>query len=133
MDLPVLSGDWQFLVESSTASCSVSTASASIMDRNYLCHTSGLSDLSVVKLWRSFMSGALSSPWGTSFSNAIQGHRGPRSTGAPRPCASQLPSVRANYSLVLWTILFVPDSLIKLLENFQFCLQDRNLAQLSSS
>jgi len=102
-------------------------------DRNYLCHISGLSDLSVVKLWRSVMSGAPHRPGTSSFSNAIQGHRGPRSAGAPRPCASQLPSVEANYSLFLWTILFVPGSLIKLLENFQFCLQDRNLAQLSSS
>jgi hypothetical protein len=77
------------------------TASASIMNRNYLYHISGLSDLPVFKLWCSFMSRALSSPWDLLLECNPGAHRGPRPAGAPRPCASQLPSVQANYLLVL--------------------------------
>lgn len=81
------------------------TAFTYIMDHYYLCRISGLSDLPVLQLWYTFMSGALSFPWdlvlelnpgAAVVQDRLERHRAP-------PCASQLPSVQANYLLVLET------------------------------
>ena len=84
------------------------TAFTSIMDRYYLCPAiTCFSDVSVVLLWYSFMSGALSWPWDLALQCNL-GHGGPISAGDPPPCASQLPSVQTNYLPVLDTYYMYP-------------------------
>jgi hypothetical protein len=67
-----------------------------------LLRISGLSDLPIVQLWYSFMSGALSSPWDLVLECNPEAWWS-KNNHSPTACASQLPSAQANYLLVLGT------------------------------
>jgi len=123
-------------VESSTASRSVSSPR---LHPSWIVITFAVSVACQISLYSSYGAalclGALSSPMGPrsrieSRDTVVQGQLEP-----PPATAMCLPTTFWPSELLVCPgdILFVPGSLIRLLEHFQICVQDGNLAQLSGS